>query len=122
MLMADSTSPPRRPPRPALPIQLEGWCEYRNMTFTDLADCVGVDKSVISKIINGKRDIKASFLVDCARCLNCEVYQLFTTDPRIEPPIEDLIHRVPAEERERLRRIIETFTAPSKSKPKKPPK
>jgi transcriptional regulator with XRE-family HTH domain len=90
------------------------------MTYSDLADCVGVDKSVISKIINGKREIKASFLMDCARCLRCEVYQLFTTDPRLAPPIEDLIQRVPPEDREHLRQVIETFAARQKPKPKKP--
>jgi transcriptional regulator with XRE-family HTH domain len=120
--MADSIPPGTKPPRHPPLIQLEGWCEYREMTYSDLADCVGVDKGVISRIVNGHREIKTGLLVKMAKCLDCEVYQLFTTDPRKDPPIEDLIQQVPEGERERLRRIIETFTVPAKSRTRKPTK
>lgn len=95
---------------PSRPFLMREWRLFRRMSQEELAECMGTDKTVISAIETGRRRWNADHVYKAARCLRCRPYQLFTTDPNLNTPIEDLLQRVPEGDRERVRRIIETFT------------
>lgn len=71
--------------------------QERNIPAKVIAENLGVDISVISKIENGKRDLKVSELAKIAQSLGVRIIDLFTwpdkyvLDPNAHEPIEAVL-------------------------------
>lgn len=58
------------------------WREHRDMKAEDLGKAVGLDKSVISQLENGKKEFTLSLLNGIAQELKLTLPQLLHTDPQ----------------------------------------
>src|SRR5262245_17274398 len=70
---------PKRPERQR--IFLKEWRRHRGLTQEQLADRIGIDRTIVSKIENGKLDYHQAFLEAAAEALRCEPADLLVRDP-----------------------------------------
>jgi transcriptional regulator with XRE-family HTH domain len=60
---------------------IKEWRKFRGLTQEQLAERVGIDKSYLSKIENGKKRYDQPFLEAAAEALRCEPGDLIVRDP-----------------------------------------
>lgn len=57
------------------------WRKHRQLTQEQLAERIGIDKSYLSKIENGKKRYDQPFLEAAAEAMSCEPGDLIVRDP-----------------------------------------
>lgn len=57
---------------------------HRNMIQLDLAEAIGMDRSEISKMENGKQNVEFNTLVRLAEALQVNLSDFFTASPEIK--------------------------------------
>lgn len=60
---------------------IKEWRKFRQLTQEQLADRIGIDKSYLSKIENGKKRYDQPFLEAAAQALRCEPADLLIRNP-----------------------------------------
>lgn len=63
------------------PHYIKEWRKFRGLSQEQFAERVGVTKSYVSKIENGKRRYDQPFIEAAAQVLRCEVPDLIVRDP-----------------------------------------
>jgi transcriptional regulator with XRE-family HTH domain len=100
----------RRVDKNAGPNYLRAWRLFREMTQEELAEKVGTNANVIGYLESGERGLSAKWLRRLAPALNTTPGNLLEHDPETLPTdIIDIWAHIPERERERARRILETF-------------
>ncbi|HVY86219.1 MAG TPA: helix-turn-helix domain-containing protein [Caulobacterales bacterium] len=112
-------------------IYLREWREFRGKTQAQVAEALGVTKTHVSNIENGKRQYTQALLEAAAEYLQCEPSHILNVDPA-KPDgiwsIWELAQQLPEDRRDDARRVMkalaekapEKFEAePAKPKPKR---
>lgn len=60
---------------------IKEWRKFRGLTQQQLSERIGIDKSYLSKIENGKKRYDQPFLEATAEALSCEVADLLIRNP-----------------------------------------
>lgn len=95
-------------------IYLKGWRKHRHLTQEQLADRMGIDRTVISKVERGQVGYTQGFLEAAAYALQCEPGDLLIRDPSQPEAIWSIWEKIPANDRAKARAILETFIHPEK--------
>lgn len=104
---------------------LREWREFRKKTQSQLAEAIGVTKTHVSNIENGKRQYTQELLEAAAEYLETEPALILNIDP--EAPsgtwsLVEVLGRIPRDKQDDARRIMEALAdAPSDSAPVKAP-
>jgi len=97
-------------------IYLREWRLYRNKTQTQVAEALGVTKTHVSNIENGKRQYTQELLEAAAEYLECEPSHLLNVDPT-DPDglwsIWEITTRIPPEKRDDAKRIMSALAEPA---------
>lgn len=67
--------------RPLRPTFLRQWREHRNLSQDDAAERIGIDRSLLSKVENGKAPYNQAFLEAAAYAYRCDVADLLMRNP-----------------------------------------
>lgn len=70
---------------------LRQWREHRNLTQDQAADRMGIDRSLLSKVENGKAQYNQAFLEAAAMAYSCEPSDLLIRNPKDKSAIWSLI-------------------------------
>ena len=62
---------------------LDAWRQERGFTIQQLADAVGKDRTLVSRILTGERRATPNFIADCARVLKVPKVVLLA-DPNVD--------------------------------------
>lgn len=95
-------------------IFLKEWRKHRGITQDGLADRIGIDRTIVSKIENGKLDYHQHFLEAAAYALMCDPADLLVRDPTAPEAIWSLWDRIPAAEKPKALAVLQAFTNASK--------
>jgi transcriptional regulator with XRE-family HTH domain len=95
-------------------IFLKEWRKHRGITQEGLADRIGIDRTIVSKIENGKLDYHQSFLEAAAYALMCEPADLLVRDPTAPDAIWTIWERIPPAERPKAQAVLQALTNTSK--------
>ena len=88
---------------------IKAWRRHRGLTQQQLGDRVGVDRSYVNKIENGKKRYDQPFLEAAAEALRCEPADLIMRDPSQPGSIWSIWEAIPASERPQAQRVLEAF-------------
>lgn len=88
---------------------IKEWRIHRGLTQQQMADRVGIDKSYLSKIENGKKRYDQPFLEAAAEVLNCEVADLIQRDPNDSEAIWALWDKMQPVQKAQLVEIAKTL-------------
>lgn len=91
---------------------LREWRQHRGLTQERLGARLDISKGRISELESGKVRYNQDLLEGLAEALDCTPGDLLSRNPLEPDPsggLFDAIRRIPLEERERVRAIIETF-------------
>lgn len=88
---------------------IRAWRKYRGLTQDQMAERVGVDKSYISKIENGKKRYDQPFLEAAAEVLRCEPADLIMRDPAGAEAIWSIWEQLTPQARDQVVEIAKTF-------------
>lgn len=90
-------------------IYLKEWRKFRNLTQESLADRVGIDRTIVSKIENGKLDYHQAFLEAAAYALRCEPADLLVRNPTDPQAIWSLWDSLPEVEKPKALAVIQAL-------------
>jgi len=62
-------------------LHLKAWRKYRELTQEQLAECIGISRTYLTKIERGDRKWDQPFLEAAADALRCDPADLITRDP-----------------------------------------
>ena len=105
---------PRVTPRKA-PLRrtfLRQWREYRNLSQDAAADRIGVSRTLLSLVENGKAPYNQSFLEAAAMAYMCEPQDLLVRNPKDKSAIWSLIDAVrtaPESTQKQIQAVVETL-------------
>lgn len=85
------------------------WREFRDLTQEKLADRMGIARSYVSHVENGKRRYDQIFLESAATALNCTPADLIMRDPSQPGAIWTIWDQIPPTERERATQVLQAF-------------
>ena len=88
---------------------IKEWRVYRNLSQEALADRMGIARSYISHIENGKRRYDQIFLEAAADALGCEPADLIMRDPTQKDSIWTIWDQIAPEQREQAAKVLEVF-------------
>lgn len=94
------------------PIHLRGWRKHRHLTQEQLADRMGVDRTVLSRVERGIIGYTQGFLEAAAYALSCEPGDLLMRDPSQPDAIWSIWEQIPPEDRDRARAVLSAFANP----------
>lgn len=89
--------------------RIKQWRKFRGLTQEQLAERVGIDKSYLSKIENGKKRYDQPFLEAAAEALRCEPADLLIRDPTDPDGIWDIWDQLKPVERAQVVEIAKTI-------------
>jgi transcriptional regulator with XRE-family HTH domain len=95
-------------------IFLREWRKHRGVTQEGLADRIGIDRTIVSKIENGKLDYHQHFLEAVAYALMCEPADLLMRDPTAPEAIWSIWERIPPADRPKALAVLQALTNTSK--------
>lgn len=98
--------------RPLRPTFLRQWREHNNLSQETAASRIGVDRSLLSKIENGKAPYNQSFLEAAAYAYKCEPVDLLIRDPKSKNGIWTLIDAVrtaPPSKQKQITEVADTL-------------
>jgi transcriptional regulator with XRE-family HTH domain len=85
------------------------WREYRQLSQEALAERMGIARSYISHIENGKRRYDQVFLEAAADALACQPADLIMRDPTQRGSIWSIWDQIAPEQREQAAKVLEAF-------------
>lgn len=88
---------------------IKEWRKFRGLTQERLGERVGVERSYVNKIENGKRRYDQPFLEAAAKALQCEPADLIMRDPSQPGAIWSIWDQIPATEREQAAKVLQAF-------------
>lgn len=88
---------------------IKEWRLYRGLTQQQMADRVGIDKSYLSKIENGKKRYDQPFLEAASEVLGCSPADLIQRDPAGSEAIWDLWDKMQPVQQAQLVEIAKTL-------------
>lgn len=91
---------------------IKEWRKYRQLTQEQLADRVGVDRSYVNKIENGKKRYDQPFLEAAAEALGCEPADLIMRDPTAPGAIWSIWDQIAPPDRDQALRVLQSFVKP----------
>lgn len=91
------------------PTYIKAWRKHRGLTQEQLAERVGVDRSYVNKIENGKKRYDQPFLEAAADALGCEPADLIMRDPSEPAAIWTIWDQIPFTERAQAAKVLEAF-------------
>lgn len=109
-------------------IFLREWREFREKTQVQLADAIGVTKTHVSNIENGKRQYTQELLEAAALYLQTEPALILNVDPNAPSgawSLMEVLGRIPENKHADARRIMEALADPpseQKAEPAPPPR
>lgn len=89
------------------------WRLHRELTQEQMAERVGIDKSYLSKIENGKKRYDQPFLEAAAEVLRCTPADLIERDPSTSARIWEIYDKMSAAQQEQLVEIARTLAKAS---------
>lgn len=92
---------------------IKEWRLHRELTQEQMAERVGIDKSYLSKIENGRKRYDQPFLEAASEVLNCTPADLIERDPSTSARIWEIYDRMNAAQREQLVEIARTLSRAS---------
>jgi len=90
-------------------IFLKEWRRHRALTQEQLADRVGIDRTIVSKIENGKLDYHQAFLEAAADALRCEPADLLVRDPTAPQAIWSVWDSIPETQKPQVLAVIQAL-------------
>lgn len=99
-------------------IFLREWRSYRNKTQAQVAEALGVTKTHISNIENGKRQYTQELLEAAAEYLQCDPAHILNVDPTSPNSIWSIWEaaaRIPEAKRDDARRIMSALAEPGQA-------
>lgn len=90
------------------PLFLKEWIEFRHMTAEQFAGRIGTNKSVISRLINGKQRYHQDWLEIIVFYLDCEVPDLFRHPE--SPSADSMLRRMTPAQRSLALKAIEDIS------------
>lgn len=90
-------------------IFLKEWREYRHLTQEQLAERVGMSKSNISQLEQGRQGYSQEGLEALAEALQCDPGQIINVDPSKDDAIWSIWERAKTAEREMIVDIAKTI-------------
>jgi transcriptional regulator with XRE-family HTH domain len=90
-------------------IYLREWRKHRQLNQEQLAERVGVDRTIISKIENGKLGYHQAFLEAAAEALMCEPADLLVRDPSKPESIWSVWESIPPVQRPQVLAVIQAL-------------
>jgi len=88
---------------------IKEWRKFRNLTQEQLAERVGVDRSYVNKIENGKKRYDQPFLEAAATAMGCEPADLIMRDPTQPGSIWTIWEQIPPHSRDQAMKVLEAF-------------
>lgn len=88
---------------------IKEWRKFRQLTQEQLADRVGVDRSYVNKIENGKKRYDQPFLETAAEAMRCEPADLIMRDPSQPESIWTIWDQIPIQDRPKAAKVLEAF-------------
>lgn len=88
---------------------IKQWRRFRDLSQEQLADRIGVDRTAISKIENGKQEYSQGFLEAAAYALMCEPADLIMRDPTAPSAIWSIWESIPEVDRPKAIAILSTL-------------
>lgn len=88
---------------------IKEWRLHRGLTQEQMGERVGIDKSYLSKIENGKKRYDQPFLEAAAEVLACSPADLIERDPSQSARIWEIYDKMSAEQQERLTVVAEAL-------------
>jgi transcriptional regulator with XRE-family HTH domain len=88
---------------------IKQWREHRGLSQLQMAERIGIDKSYVSKIENGKKRYDQPFLEAAAEVLNCSPADLIVRDPSTSESIWSIWEQLAPQAREQVVEIAKTF-------------
>lgn len=91
---------------------LKQWRQYRKLSQERAAERIGVDRSLLSRIENGKSPYNQSFLESAAIAYSCEPVDLLIRNPKDKSAIWTLIDGVtksPPELQRQIQAVVESL-------------
>lgn len=85
------------------------WRLHRGLTQEQMAERVGIDKSYLSKIENGRKRYDQPFLEAASEVLGCEPADLIQRDPSQSARIWEIWDKLQPTQREQLVEIAQTL-------------
>ncbi len=85
------------------------WRNHRGLTLVQLSERIGIDKSYLSKIENGKKRYDQPFLEAAAEVLRCEPADLIMRDPSASESIWSIWEQLQPVQRDQLVEIAHTL-------------
>lgn len=93
---------------------IQQWRKHRGLSQEQLADRIGIDRTSISKIENGKQEYSQGFLEAVAYALMCEPADLIMRDPTKPSAIWSIWEAIPEMDRPKAIAILSTLADLSK--------
>lgn len=87
-------------------IYLREWRKHRGLNQEQLADRIGVDRTIVSKIENGKLGYHQAFLEAAALALMCDPADLLVRDPSKPEGIWSVWESIPPVQRPQVLAVI----------------
>lgn len=88
---------------------IKEWRLHQGLTQEQMAERVGIDKSYLSKIENGKKRYDQPFLEAAAEVLRCEPADLIRRNPADPEGIWDLYDKMTATQRVQAAEVIKAL-------------
>ena len=98
--------------QPLRPTFLRRWREYNKLSQDDAAALIGIDRSLLSKVENGKAPYNQAFLEAAAYAYKCEPVELLIRDPFLANALWALINAIrkaPESKQQQIAEIVETL-------------
>lgn len=88
---------------------IQEWRKFRGLSQELMAERMGIARSYISHIENGKRRYDQLFLESAAHALNCTPADLIMRDPTQSNSIWSIWEQIPEQQRGQAFRVLEAF-------------
>jgi transcriptional regulator with XRE-family HTH domain len=90
-------------------IYLREWRKHRNLNQEQLAERLGIDRTIVSKIENGKLGYHQAFLEAAAEALMCEPADLLVRDPSKPEGIWSIWESIPPVQRPQVIAVLQAL-------------
>ena len=95
---------------PQTALYLRQWRKFREMTQEQLADAMGYERTVLSKVERGKVQYTQAFLEAAAKALRCRPADIIGNNPEEPAPVMNIWDRIRPEDRPRALDVLKAFS------------
>lgn len=91
-------------------LYLREWRKFRDMTQEQLADAMGYERTVLSKVERGKVQYTQAFLEAAAKALRCRPADIIGNNPEEPAPVMRIWDRINVDDRPRALDVLKAFS------------